>query len=183
MNIVFVGKVKGLLFHEIQMIVVDKSWLAWSWIPINSRSLICIFLQPIMTRGNTFPTYQVQVIGSTWVTIRLTRWGFSWWDTWAVKMMRLDWIKIVTLSALLTKPDTCTKSVDSDETAHIELSHQDLYCLPFGFVFWQAPLFALMDMSKFSDGEVRVESGFVPSKTVANDTLFFFYNYFSVKIK
>ena len=37
------------------------------------------------------------------------------------------------LSALQTKPDICTNSVDSDETARLEPSHQDLHCSPFFF--------------------------------------------------
>ena len=33
------------------------------------------------------------------------------------------------------KPDTCANSVDPDETAHYEPSHQDLHCLSFCFDF------------------------------------------------
>ena len=39
-----------------------------------------------------------------------------------------------TLSALQTKTDNFANSVDPDETAHNEPSHQDLHCLP---SFWQ----------------------------------------------
>ena len=36
----------------------------------------------------------------------------------------------LTLSVLQTKTYTCANSVDPGETAHNELSHQDLRCLP-----------------------------------------------------
>ena len=41
----------------------------------------------------------------------------------------------ITLSARLTKRDTCANSVDPDEIAHKEPSHQDLHCLPFCVLF------------------------------------------------
>ena len=41
----------------------------------------------------------------------------------------------LTPSARQTKTDTCANSVDPDETARNEPSHQDLHCLPF-FVFF-----------------------------------------------
>ena len=44
--------------------------------------------------------------------------------------------KCLTHSALQTKPGTCANSVDPDETAHNEPSHQDLHCLTFRFDFW-----------------------------------------------
>ena len=62
---------------------------------------------------------------------------------------------LLTLSALQTRPDICANSVGPDEMAHDEPSHRDLNCLPFCFSFWPASLFAIMDMSKFNDGEVH----------------------------
>ena len=43
----------------------------------------------------------------------------------------------MTLSAQQTKTDTCTNSVDLDETAQNEPSHQDLHCLPFCFFYFR----------------------------------------------
>ena len=37
---------------------------------------------------------------------------------------------VLTLSACQTKTDTCANSIDPDETARNEPSHQDLHCLP-----------------------------------------------------
>ena len=37
------------------------------------------------------------------------------------------------MSFMWTKMDTSTSSLDPDETAHNELSHLDLHCLPFCF--------------------------------------------------
>ena len=61
----------------------------------------------------------------------------------------------ITLPALQTKIDTCANSVDPDETAHNEPSHQDLHCLPLSIGFWLATLFAIMDLSSFNDGNVH----------------------------
>ena len=36
-------------------------------------------------------------------------------------------------SALQAKTDACANSVDPDEMAHNEPSHQDIHCLPFCF--------------------------------------------------
>ena len=46
-------------------------------------------------------------------------------------------------------------SVDPDETAHNEPSHQDLHCLPFCFDFWLRPLFRTMVRIRFKDGRVH----------------------------
>ena len=40
----------------------------------------------------------------------------------------------LTLSAHLTKRDTCVNSVDPDKMAHYEPSHLDLHCLPLAFL-------------------------------------------------
>ena len=58
-------------------------------------------------------------------------------------------MSLLTLSAWQTKTDTCANGVDPDETAHNELSHQDLHCLLFLFYIRLKPLFASVDMSKF----------------------------------
>ena len=42
---------------------------------------------------------------------------------------------ILTLSTLYTKTDAFANSVEPDETAHNEPSHQDLHCLQFYFDF------------------------------------------------
>ena len=57
------------------------------------------------------------------------------------------------LSALQTNTDTFANSVDPDETAHHEPSHQDLHCLPFcsGFTTIQSTSVA-MDVSKCTVG-------------------------------
>ena len=41
---------------------------------------------------------------------------------------------VVTLSDRHTKTNTCTNSVDPDEAARNEPSHQDLQCLPFSLL-------------------------------------------------
>ena len=43
------------------------------------------------------------------------------------------YVMVLTISALQTKTDTCANSVDPDEMAPKEPSHQDLHCLPFCF--------------------------------------------------
>ena len=66
----------------------------------------------------------------------------------------LTW-KWVMFSALQTKAYAVAKSVDPDETAHNEPSHQDLHCLPFCFVFWLTFKYVKMDMSKFIEEKVH----------------------------
>ena len=51
---------------------------------------------------------------------------------WAHSLSLSIWL---TLSASQTKPDTSSNSIDPDETAHNESSHQDLHCLQFWFDF------------------------------------------------
>ena len=46
---------------------------------------------------------------------------------------------LLTLSTWQTKTFTFANSVDPDETARNEPSHQDLHCLPFGFGFLITP--------------------------------------------
>ena len=70
---------------------------------------------------------------------------------------------ILTLSAWLTKTDTCPNSVDPDEMAHNKPSRQNLHCLPFCFFFCFVlffyfqlkPLFAQVDMLKFKNGRME----------------------------
>ena len=63
-----------------------------------------------------------------------------------------DFYFCLTLSAEQTKINT----LDSDETADNEPSHQDLHCLPFSFFYIRRkPLFATVDMSKFKNGRVK----------------------------
>ena len=54
------------------------------------------------------------------------------------------------LSALQTKTNTCGNSVDPDDTARNEPSHQDLHCLPSLFAillfFRLNPLFVSVDV-------------------------------------
>ena len=47
-------------------------------------------------------------------------------------------------------------SVDPDETAHNEPSHQDLHCLPIGFDFCLRPLFRTMVLTRFKDVMVHL---------------------------
>ena len=62
----------------------------------------------------------------------------------------------LTLSALQTKRDTCANSVDPDETASDDLSHQDLQCLPFWFIdFRLKRLFSSMYLTKLRDVSVH----------------------------
>ena len=65
------------------------------------------------------------------------------------------WLLILTLSTLKTKADTYANSVDPDETAHNEPSHQDLYCLQLCVDFLMISLLATMDMPKFNDRKVH----------------------------
>ena len=51
-------------------------------------------------------------------------------------MKNSDIIFILTLPVLQAKADTFTNSVDLDENAHIEPSHQDLHCLQSDFNFF-----------------------------------------------
>ena len=53
-------------------------------------------------------------------------------------MWSLYRLKSLTLSALQTKSDTCANSVDPDERAHYEPSHQGLHLL--------AILFLILDL-------------------------------------
>ena len=64
----------------------------------------------------------------------------------------------LTLSALQTKHDTCANSVDPNETAHYELSHQDLHWLPFCFYLWLMSLFATMDQGVILEGDLGEKS-------------------------
>ena len=61
----------------------------------------------------------------------------------------------LTLSALQTNTSTFANSVDPDEMAHYEPSHQDLHCLPFCFILWLISLVATMNVSKFKNGRVH----------------------------
>ena len=49
----------------------------------------------------------------------------------------------------------CAISVDQDEMAHYEPSHQDPHCCHYAFDFTLKPLFEAVDMSKFKDGRVH----------------------------
>ena len=67
---------------------------------------------------------------------------------------------ILILSARQTKTITCANSVDPDEMAHNELSHQDLHCSPFCLDFRLKQVFALVVMFKFKIGRVHfINSG------------------------
>ena len=57
----------------------------------------------------------------------------------------------LTLSAQQTNASTFANSVDPDETARHEPSHQALHCLPFCFIFWLISLVVTMDLSKFKN--------------------------------
>ena len=65
----------------------------------------------------------------------------------------------LTLSTLQTKTDAFANSVDPDETACNEPSHQDLHCLPFCFfgVLLAHP-FATVDMSSSKLEEATSET-------------------------
>ena len=58
---------------------------------------------------------------------------------------------LFTLSARKTKTDTFENSVDPDETAHNEPSHQDLQCLPFCSWFTTVIVLATIDLLKYWD--------------------------------
>ena len=49
----------------------------------------------------------------------------------------------------------CANSVDPDEMAHHELSHQDLHYLPFCFDFRLRPLFVTLVLTRSKDGQVH----------------------------
>ena len=57
----------------------------------------------------------------------------------------------LTLSSLQTNMDTFVNSVDPDETAHNEPSHQDLHCLPFYYLLLTETLFVTMDRNSEID--------------------------------
>ena len=57
---------------------------------------------------------------------------------------------------LKTKTDTFTNSVNPDETARYEPSHQDVHCLTCRTDYLLKPLLATMDVSKFRDGNVHL---------------------------
>ena len=57
----------------------------------------------------------------------------------------------VTISSMQTKSYTTANSVDPDETARDEPSHQDLYCLPFEFGNLNATVICTDDMAKIKD--------------------------------
>ena len=58
----------------------------------------------------------------------------------------------MSFSALQADADTDANSVDPNETAHVDPSHQDLHYLLFFSGYRIKPEFAAMDMSKFKDG-------------------------------
>ena len=55
----------------------------------------------------------------------------------------------------MTVTDTYANSVDPDEMAHNEPSHQDPHCLQFYFDFGLKPLFGIMVLTKIKDGRVH----------------------------
>ena len=61
------------------------------------------------------------------------------------------WLITASISVLQAKLDTYANSVDPDETAHYEPSHQDLHYLPFFFYFWLTSLFAIVDTTEFRE--------------------------------
>ena len=56
---------------------------------------------------------------------------------WRLKNLKIKEYVMTRLnhSAQQTNTNSCGNSVDPDETAHNELSHQDLHCLPFCLLF------------------------------------------------
>ena len=65
---------------------------------------------------------------------------------------------ILTPLARKTKTDICANSVDPDETASYEPSHQDLHCLPFFFYFRLKSPFVSADMAKVKDRRVHLRN-------------------------
>ena len=57
----------------------------------------------------------------------------------------------VTISSIQTKTYTIANSVDPDETARDEPSHQDLHCLSFEFGILNATVICTDDMAKIKD--------------------------------
>lgn len=56
---------------------------------------------------------------------------------------------ILTLSTLYTNTNTCANSVDSDEAAPIEPSHQDLHLAILIVSLTKTPYYATLDMSRW----------------------------------
>ena len=50
-----------------------------------------------------------------------------------------------------------TTTIDPDETAHTEPSHQDLHCLPFCFDFWVRPLFRTNGIDQIQSGKCLLQ--------------------------
>ena len=75
---------------------------------------------------------------------------------------------------MFAKQDAFADIVDPHETAHNEMSHQDLHCLPSCLVF-MISLFSIMEMSKVRDRDI-----FCFSKLFVNVTenVFCFINLF-----
>ena len=69
----------------------------------------------------------------------------------ALNIRTLEPLTKVTLSTMYNSTDTYANSIDPDEMAHNEPSHQDLHCLPFCFDFSLTSIFATMDTSQFND--------------------------------
>ena len=59
--------------------------------------------------------------------------------------------EFLTLSAQQASTDAYANSVDPDEMAHNEPSHQDLHCLPFCFSVY-------IEMPIFNNGPVQIQS-------------------------
>ena len=63
---------------------------------------------------------------------------------------------LLTFSAQQTKPNICANSVDPDETARNEPSHQELHFFSILVLICRLkPLFTPVDKSKFKDGRVH----------------------------
>ena len=79
-------------------------------------------------------------------------------------------VQVITLEALHAKPGTSANSVEPDETARNEPSHQDLHYLPVCFDYWLTYLFITMDMSRFIDGKVYfINSGWKGSHPLISE--------------
>ena len=119
--------------------------------------------------------------GKTW--IRRSIWVFTEHTCNIVENAMLQIIsfhgqfnqKMLNLPVQQTKTDAYPNSVDPDEMACNEWSHQDLHCLPFFFcVLWLKPLFASVDMSKFKDGRIHFRNWGMTGLSTPISTFHFF---------
>ena len=107
-------------------------------------SVHCFLLRPVLPNTNICNRYTVTI---SWKS-QVLKCSF-------MKTRETDFFSLI-LSSLQTKPNTCANSVDPDEMARNEPSHQDLHCFYYYYYYFKWKLLV------YISGHVHVQGWMSP---------------------